>query len=122
MKRLLVTLLATLLGGFFMPALAEPEPRVVQLRIVCTETMGEMAALLKEKFSEQIVAVGEFSPEAMFAIFASPDRSSSSIIILKNGPNDKSACLAWSGRASPGNSFVVFDEPPVEPEPEGTGT
>ena len=121
-------LLATLLGGFFMSALAiEPpddvQPRVVQIKLYCVPTMSRMAEIISDTWGESGVAVMEMSATTTITIFANEDHTSTSVVVSRTEKNETEHCLAWSGTSPDGFGFVVNPEPIFpEKKPDGTET
>jgi len=124
--------IAALLGGFFMSALAEdrtPPDDVtmhsVQIQIYCVPTMQRMMGLLLEKFSEVPVAMGMLNQNDSWLITTNRDATTSSILIAKRNKEETSVCLVWSGDSQgvPGLTFSLNPSPQFpEPEIEGFGT
>jgi len=123
-------LLAALLGGFFMSALAEDRTapddvtaRLVRMQIYCVPSFERMATLLAERFSEVPVAMGRLTENDSFLIFVNQERSTSTIVISKQRKEEVEVCMVWSGKAEPGSTFVLNGSPQFpEPKVEGFGT
>jgi len=121
-------LLAALLGGFFMSALAiEPpddvQPRVVQIQLYCVPTMSRMAEIISDTWGESGVVVMEMSATTTIAIFTNEDHTSTSVVVSRTDKNETEHCLAWSGTSPDGFGFVVNPEPIFpEKKPDGTET
>jgi len=129
-KTLLVTLLAALLGGFFMSAHAEDRTapddvtaRFVRMQIYCVPSLERMATLLSDKFGEAPIAMGRLTETDSFLIFVNQERSTSTIVITKQRKEEVEVCMVWSGRTEPGMTFALNPSPQFpEPKIEGFGT
>jgi len=130
MKPFLNFVIAALLGGFFMSALAEDRTapddvtaRLVRMQIYCVPSFERMATLLAERFSEVPVAMGRLTENDSFLIFVNQERSTSTIVISKQRKEEVEVCMVWSGKAEPGSTFVLNGSPQFpEPKVEGFGT
>ena len=124
MKNILIFLAAASLGGFFMPAQAQPpqppadiESSPVQIMVHCVGSLTRMAEILADGWAEVPVVMSELKRGVNFILFSNRDSSTSTLVIHRASKESDSACIIWTGVAStPGGSFVI-NANPVFPEP-----
>ena len=126
-------LIAALLSGFFVTAVAQQAPedmvsRPVQMLLHCVSSythpnpMSRMTEILGNQWGEAPVAMMELSKNSSAIMFTNRDFTTSSIVILRINKDNSESCLLWSGSSQSGLGWSLNANPVFPPKKAETGT
>ena len=110
MKRLFLSaIVASLLA--YLPAESQPPPEDMTrtnltFEIHCTKTFERMQEVLLDYFEEHLILISHQSPFIYIAFFTNLDRSSSSVVLVRNSQENNETCIFSKGVSADGDSFI----------------
>jgi len=105
-------LAAALLSGFFMPAKAEQPPlpddayvQTVPMLLQCVNNFPRMMDLLAEH-GETVIALMHMSPRSSIAIFTNEQRTTSTVVVMRQEKHKEEVCILWAGKSTPSSNGI----------------